>query len=152
MPHCDATRLALFCILHLDALLPTCIICIVHCNASAVLCICIKCKNGPMHLDAQCRIVCSLDFFAGVGGLALGLAQAGFEHVALVERNPRIAASLAANGFEKQVHQADVEAVDFKPWRGAVPLITGGPLCQPFSARAGSSAVTKMAGMGGNVP
>ena len=73
-----------------------------------------------------------IELFAGAGGLALGLKQAGFEHLLLVERDPRIAGTLVRNGFET-AQAADVGAIDFGVWRDRVDLLCGGPPCQPFS-------------------
>jgi DNA (cytosine-5)-methyltransferase 1 len=72
-----------------------------------------------------------IELFAGAGGLALGLKNAGFEHLLLVERDARIARTLNENGFDAQT--ADVSTIDFRPWRDRVDLLCGGPPCQPFS-------------------
>ena len=74
-----------------------------------------------------------VDLFAGAGGLALGLSGAGFDHLALVEHDARKVATLQRNGFA-QVLCADVGAVDYAPWAGAVDLLAGGPPWQPFSS------------------
>ncbi|MDR1640978.1 MAG: DNA cytosine methyltransferase [Clostridiales bacterium] len=75
----------------------------------------------------------SLELFAGVGGLALGLHQAGFEPKALIEWNKDACRSIVAYGAANwNVIQADARSVkfsDFKP----VHLVSGGPPCQPFS-------------------
>ncbi len=91
----------------------------------------------------------SLELFAGGGGMALGLHQAGFRHAALVEWESKACltlrhnaqrwmatGALAAGWTEEQVHEADVR--DFR--RSArfqdlpdVDLVAGGPPCQPFS-------------------
>ena len=73
-----------------------------------------------------------IDLFAGAGGLALGLGDAGYHHLALVERDARKVATLERNGFTQAVC-ADVGDVDYSQWRGAVDLLSGGPPCQPFS-------------------
>lgn len=78
--------------------------------------------------------------FSGCGGLALGLARAGFEHLLLVERDRHSVANVEhniANGIEHvghwQVHSDDVRAVRWGIFRGLVDFTAGGPPCQPFS-------------------
>ena len=73
-----------------------------------------------------------IDLFAGAGGLATGLSQAGFEIELLVESDERVAAALTRNRYE-HVECAEVQAVDFTRWRGGVTLLSGGPPCQPYS-------------------
>jgi len=74
----------------------------------------------------------SIELFSGAGGLALGLESAGFEHVALVERNKDACATLRLNRPDWNLIESDVRAVDFA---GLCPvdLVAGGPPCQPFS-------------------
>ena len=73
-----------------------------------------------------------VELFAGAGGMALGLEAAGFEHVALVERDRECVATLRRNGFGRRVQHKDARVVDYTRWRGA-DLVAGGPPCQPFS-------------------
>ena len=65
--------------------------------------------------------------------MALGLEQAGFKHVLLVENDKHACATLKANREHWNVYQGDVNTVDFTPYRGAVDLVSGGAPCQPFS-------------------
>ena len=58
-----------------------------------------------------------IDLFAGAGGLATGLSQAGFKIELLVESDERVAAALTRNHYE-HVECAEVQAVDFTRWRG----------------------------------
>jgi len=74
----------------------------------------------------------SLELFSGAGGLALGLEAAGFEHVALVERNRDACATLRLNRPDWNLIESDVRKVDFAEL-GPVDLVAGGPPCQPFS-------------------
>lgn len=74
----------------------------------------------------------SVEIFAGAGGLALGLEQAGFSPVALFENNPRSCATLRLNRPLWNVVEADVRSVGFSGL-GGVDLLAGGPPCQPFS-------------------
>lgn len=74
----------------------------------------------------------SVELFSGAGGLALGLERAGFESVALVERDPDACATLRLNRPNWNVLEADVRKIEFASL-GPVHLVAGGPPCQPFS-------------------
>ena len=74
----------------------------------------------------------SIELFSGAGGLALGLEGAGFNSVALVERNREACATLRLNRPQWNVLQDDVRTIDFAQF-GPVELVAGGPPCQPFS-------------------
>ena len=76
----------------------------------------------------QCIELC-----AGMGGMTLGLEQAGFAHALLVERDAQAVAVLRANFPHAPVRHADVRDVDFAEFRGRVSLVAGGVPCQPFS-------------------
>jgi len=73
-----------------------------------------------------------VELFAGAGGMAVGLEAAGFEHVAMIERDRDCVHTLRQNGFGKCVKLKDARVVDYSRWRGA-DLVAGGPPCQPFS-------------------
>jgi DNA (cytosine-5)-methyltransferase 1 len=82
----------------------------------------------------------SIELFAGCGGLALGIAQAGFSHVLVVENDARACATITANKKRRIKHfadwtveHADVRDIDFTKWAGSIDLVSGGPPCQPFS-------------------
>jgi len=74
----------------------------------------------------------SLELFSGAGGLALGLEKAGFDTVALLERDADACAALRHNRPEWNILQRDVREVTFADY-GPVDLVAGGPPCQPFS-------------------
>lgn len=76
----------------------------------------------------------SLELCAGAGGQALGLEQAGFEHVALVENDAHCCNTLRANRpnwtvLEEDVRQFKREASSFR----GLELVAGGLPCPPFS-------------------
>lgn len=83
----------------------------------------------------------SVELFAGGGGMALGMGQAGFKHSALVEWWAPAAKVLRHNAELKpelwkpaDVIEADVRlSLDRLGARGTVQLVAGGPPCQPFS-------------------
>lgn len=77
----------------------------------------------------------SVEICAGAGGQALGLEQAGFKHVALVELDDHACRTLTLNRPKWNVIQADVRAFALKEaalYRG-VSLVGGGVPCPPFS-------------------
>ena len=75
----------------------------------------------------------SLEICAGAGGQALGLEQAGFEHVALVEYEQEYCECLKRNRPEWNVVCQDVHLFDGYPYRGKIDLLSGGVPCPPFS-------------------
>ncbi|WP_343654376.1 DNA (cytosine-5-)-methyltransferase [Paraburkholderia caribensis] len=85
------------------------------------------------------RLFSCIELFTGCGGMATGLSQAGFHHVAMAEFNKHACESLrehfATNVFQSSplVIEEDVRNVDWATFRD-VDLVAGGPPCQPFSA------------------
>lgn len=75
----------------------------------------------------------SLEICAGAGGQALGLAMAGFVHVALVEYEADYCAALKRNRPEWNIICKDVREFSGIPYRGKIDLLAGGVPCPPFS-------------------
>lgn len=75
----------------------------------------------------------SIDLFAGAGGTALGLENAGIKHVALNEWDKSAAATLRLNRPDWNVIEGDIAEVDFSEYRGQVDIVEGGFPCQAFS-------------------
>lgn len=75
----------------------------------------------------------SIEICAGAGGQALGLENAGFEHVALVEIESPACATLRLNRPSWNVIEGDVHSFSAAPYKGAVDLLAGGVPCPPFS-------------------
>src|SRR5687768_14113401 len=74
----------------------------------------------------------SVEICAGAGGQALGLEQAGFRHVALVENDPDACTTLRLNRPRWNTLQVDVRRWDASEFKG-VSLFAGGVPCPPFS-------------------
>lgn len=74
----------------------------------------------------------SLELCAGGGGAALGLEQAGFSPVVLLDNDPHSCATLRHNRPYWNVVEADIQRFDPSYWRG-VDLLSGGLPCPPFS-------------------
>lgn len=82
----------------------------------------------------------SIELFAGAGGLALGLEQAGFEHIGLVEFDRSAANTLIFNRPKWKVLCEDIAIVsernlekEFNIKKGELDLLSGGAPCQSFS-------------------
>ena len=74
----------------------------------------------------------SIEICAGAGGQALGLEQAGFEHLALVEIEPLACQTLKLNRPVWNVIESDVRIFSAKTFTN-VDLLAGGVPCPPFS-------------------
>ena len=82
----------------------------------------------------------SVELFAGAGGLAIGMAKAGFHHAAVIEWNSDACETFRENKRhhthhveEWQLHEGDVRGFDYRTLNGDVMVVSGGPPCQPFS-------------------
>lgn len=82
----------------------------------------------------------AIELFAGGGGLALGVAEAGFSHDAVLEWNEDCCDTIRENKrrgtnpvADWNLHEGDVRDFDYSQIRGEVDLLAGGPPCQPFS-------------------
>ncbi len=81
----------------------------------------------------------SVELFAGAGGLAIGMAKAGFQHAAVIELNNDACETFRENQRHHQqsveqwpLHEADVRTFDYKTIAD-IAVVSGGPPCQPFS-------------------
>lgn len=83
--------------------------------------------------EAPIRKYTSIELFAGAGGLALGLEQAGLTHSLLSELDKDACTTLRINRPEWHVIEGDVAEVDFTPWENQIDVVTGGFPCQAFS-------------------
>lgn len=83
----------------------------------------------------------AIELFAGAGGLGLGISQAGFKPVEVVEWDHWCCETLRENKRARVGKLAswplpvagDVRDVDFHQYEGLIDLVSGGPPCQPFS-------------------
>lgn len=96
--------------------------------------------NGYVRAIKAQKGYSSIELFAGAGGLALGLEQAGFRHLGLVEFNKSAAATLKHNRPQWKVMCEDVATVaerniedEFGVKKGELDLLSGGAPCQSFS-------------------
>lgn len=91
-------------------------------------------KNAVEHTHIEpYRKYTSIELFAGAGGLALGLEEAGIEHVLLNEIDKHACNTLRDNKPDWNVIEGDVTGLDFTSYKGKVDVVTGGFPCQAFS-------------------
>lgn len=82
----------------------------------------------------------TLELFAGAGGLALGLEQAGFEHIGLIELDLTAVKTLRKNRPSWPIFCEDISQLSklnlndkFNLEKYELDLLSGGPPCQSFS-------------------
>jgi DNA (cytosine-5)-methyltransferase 1 len=90
-------------------------------------------KKGYFSTKKVVKKLKSLEICAGGGGQAVGLEQAGFEHIALVEIEPLACETLKRNRPSWNVVQGDLRQFDASLFHGEVDLLAGGVPCPPFS-------------------
>jgi DNA (cytosine-5)-methyltransferase 1 len=74
-----------------------------------------------------------LELFAGAGGLAIGLEQAGISCVALNEIDKFACQTLRTNRPHWNVLEGDICSFNFSEYADKVDIVTGGFPCQAFS-------------------
>lgn len=77
--------------------------------------------------------ITNIELFAGAGGLALGLEEAGIKGKAFVEFNHPACETLRHNRPDWNVIEDDIHNVDFSKYRDTIDLVSGGAPCQAFS-------------------
>lgn len=83
----------------------------------------------------------AIELFAGAGGLGIGVCNAGFKPVEVVEWDRWCCDTIRENrakGVSPVADwpapiEGDVRLVDFRRYESQIELVSGGPPCQPFS-------------------
>jgi DNA (cytosine-5)-methyltransferase 1 len=82
----------------------------------------------------------AVEIFAGAGGLALGVSEAGFSHDAIIEVDRDACSTIRANQKRRimpvldwPLFEQDITDFDFSNIAEGLDLLCGGPPCQPFS-------------------
>ncbi len=81
----------------------------------------------------------SVELFAGAGGLAMGMSNAGFQHAAVLEWNHGACEAFRENQRQHipsverwPLYETDVKEFDYGNLKDII-VVSGGPPCQPFS-------------------
>ncbi len=74
-----------------------------------------------------------LELFAGAGGLAIGLEQAGLNCLALNEIDKWACNTLRINRPQWNVLEGDIKDFTFSKYKNSIDVVTGGFPCQAFS-------------------
>lgn len=90
-------------------------------------------KNNHHNSISPLKKYTSIELFAGAGGLALGLEQAGIEHLMLNEIDKYATKTLEINRSNWNVIKGDIKDIDFTQYKDKIDLLTGGFPCQAFS-------------------
>lgn len=91
------------------------------------------CSEEPVEHFLPLRQYTSIELFAGGGGLALGLEQAGIECLLLNEIDPWACKTLRFNRPRWNVVEGDIRNISFEHLGGKIDVVTGGFPCQAFS-------------------
>jgi DNA (cytosine-5)-methyltransferase 1 len=82
----------------------------------------------------------SVELFSGAGGLAMGISRAGFDHLAVIERDADSCHTIRENQRRNvqpvthwPLYETDVRHFDYGSITERIDLVAGGPPCQPFS-------------------
>ena len=79
------------------------------------------------------KIYTVLELFAGAGGLAVGMENAGLKCVALNEIDKWACQTLRKNRPNWKVLEGDIKSFNFSEYKNNVDVVTGGFPCQAFS-------------------
>lgn len=74
-----------------------------------------------------------IELFAGAGGTALGMENAGLQHILLNEFDKDAAQTLRQNFPSSNVVEGDVHGLDFSGYEGKADVVQAGFPCQAFS-------------------
>lgn len=84
-------------------------------------------------IELEDDAITAIELFAGAGGLALGLEEAGITTLKYVEFDKACCETLRNNRPNWNVVCDDIHNVDFTEFRDKIDIVTGGFPCQAFS-------------------
>lgn len=109
------------------------------------ICIALDCRIEDVlefvsNTKSEEKTFTTLELFAGAGGLALGIEQAGFETIGLIEFDKSASETLKCNRPNWRVINddiANISSLDLEEYfgikKGELDLLSGGAPCQSFS-------------------
>ena len=89
-------------------------------------------SREEMSVNPNRELTC-IELFAGAGGLAIGLENAGFKKLLLNEIDKSACETLIHNRPEWNVVHGDIKNIDFSAYHEEIDLLSGGFPCQAFS-------------------
>ena len=108
---------------------------VLNCNIGDIVEIVQECEEAPVK-----KAPTTIELFAGAGGLALGIENAGFETLGLIEFDKDASDTLRCNRPDWRVICDDIANISclnlpdyFGIRRGELDLLSGGAPCQSFS-------------------
>lgn len=82
----------------------------------------------------------SIELFSGIGGLGIGVQNAGFKHMFAIEKDDKCFETIQHNIHQGLIQvrnwpilKQDIKSYCFKSYENKIALVSGGPPCQPFS-------------------
>jgi DNA (cytosine-5)-methyltransferase 1 len=90
-------------------------------------------RNLTVDLNEYSSCVTAIELFAGAGGLALGIEQAGINSLMHVEIDKFCCETLRMNRPNWTVVEDNIQNVSFIEYDGKIDIVTGGFPCQAFS-------------------
>ncbi|MFR7476328.1 DNA cytosine methyltransferase [Frisingicoccus sp.] len=92
-----------------------------------------KPKNIHSFSADSLKKITGIELFAGAGGLALGLEQAGINALVHVKMDKNCCATLKKNRPNWNVICDDIHNIDFSEYKDKIDIVSGGFPCQAFS-------------------
>lgn len=90
-------------------------------------------KESRKNVNISKDDITGIELFAGAGGLALGLEEAGIKGLLFNEIDTTCCDTLRTNRPDWNVQCQDIHTMDFSEYKGKVDLVSGGFPCQAFS-------------------
>lgn len=82
----------------------------------------------------------SIELFCGIGGLGIGVQNAGFKHTLTIDKDDKCFETIQNNIRQGLIQvrnwpvlKQDIRSFCFKIYENKIDLVSGGPPCQPFS-------------------
>ncbi len=90
-------------------------------------------KEAKNNIISPVKKFQTIELFAGAGGLAIGLEQAGLNCVLLNDNDHWACETLRINRPEWNIIEGDIKNIDFHKYKNKIDIVSGGFPCQAFS-------------------